>query len=59
MAIGDNWNDLPMLELARWPCVMGNAPPALRELAVERGWPITAKHDEHGVAEAIGTQFPG
>jgi hydroxymethylpyrimidine pyrophosphatase-like HAD family hydrolase len=58
MAIGDNWNDLPMLELARWPCVMGNAPPALRALATERGWPITVKHDEHGVAEAIGMQFP-
>jgi hydroxymethylpyrimidine pyrophosphatase-like HAD family hydrolase len=58
MAIGDNWNDMPMLELARWPTLMGNAPEALRTLAVERGWPITANHDEGGVAEAIGAHFP-
>ena len=57
MAIGDNWNDVPMLELARWPCVMGNAPPALHALATERGWTITATHDKDGVAEALGTQF--
>jgi Cof subfamily protein (haloacid dehalogenase superfamily) len=59
MAIGDNWNDLPMLELARWPCVMGNAPPALQAIAAERGWPITVTHDENGVAEAISAHFPG
>jgi Cof subfamily protein (haloacid dehalogenase superfamily) len=57
MCIGDNWNDLPMLELARWPCLMGNAPVALRSLAVEHGWYRTANHDENGVAEALSVHF--
>jgi hydroxymethylpyrimidine pyrophosphatase-like HAD family hydrolase len=58
MAIGDNWNDLPMLELAHWPCLMGNAPEELRASAAERGWTVTAHHDENGVAEAIERSFP-
>jgi hydroxymethylpyrimidine pyrophosphatase-like HAD family hydrolase len=49
MAVGDNLNDLEMLETAGLPVVMGNAVPAL----LERGWPITATNDEAGVAEAI------
>ena len=49
MALGDNLNDLEMLEAAGQPVVMGNAVPAL----LERGWPITATNDEAGVAEAI------
>ena len=58
MAIGDNWNDLPMLELARWPFLMGNGPEPLRVLARQRGWPVTVPHDEHGVAESIRVFFP-
>ena len=49
MAIGDNLNDLPMLEFAGTPIVMGNA---LSELKA-RGWPVTGRHDEAGVAQAI------
>jgi hydroxymethylpyrimidine pyrophosphatase-like HAD family hydrolase len=49
MAIGDNLNDLQMLEFAGHPVVMGNA---LEELK-GRGWPITATNDECGVAKAI------
>ena len=49
MAIGDNLNDLEMLEAAGVPVVMGNAVPAL----LERGWPVTATNDEAGVASAI------
>ncbi len=51
MAIGDNLNDLEMLEFAGRPVVMGNA---LEELKT-RGWPITAGNDEAGVARAIET----
>lgn len=58
MAIGDNWNDLTMLELARWPMLMGNAPDELRELARNRGWTVTKHHHEDGVAEAIAACFP-
>jgi Cof subfamily protein (haloacid dehalogenase superfamily) len=49
MAIGDNFNDLEMLEFAGLPVLMGNAVEALRG----RGWRETATHDESGVAQAI------
>lgn len=58
MAIGDNWNDLSMLEHARWSMLMGNAPDELRTLAEERGWTVTKHHHEDGVAEAIASCFP-
>lgn len=58
MAVGDNWNDLTMLEHARWPMLMGNAPDDLRQLAEKRGWTVTKHHHEDGVAEAIATCFP-
>jgi Cof subfamily protein (haloacid dehalogenase superfamily) len=51
MAIGDNLNDLEMLEFAGCPVVMGNG---LEELK-GRGWPVTATNDEAGVARAIET----
>lgn len=49
MAMGDNLNDLQMLEFAGTPVLMGNA---LTELK-SRGWPVTATNDEEGVARAI------
>ena len=57
MCLGDNWNDLPMLELARWPVLMGNAPLRLPELARERGWPVMQTHDQNAVADSITTHF--
>lgn len=51
MAIGDNLNDLEMLEFAGVPIVMGNAAPALRARA--NGWRFTSTNDEAGVAAAI------
>jgi hydroxymethylpyrimidine pyrophosphatase-like HAD family hydrolase len=53
MAIGDNWNDLSMLEIAGQPVVMANAPDDLKEIAAANGWAITGHHHEDGVAEAI------
>ncbi|HEY4357421.1 MAG TPA: HAD family hydrolase [Acidobacteriaceae bacterium] len=53
LAIGDNWNDLPMLELAGHAVLMSNAPGPLKELAGDRGWTIGPSHDEDGVAVAI------
>lgn len=55
MAVGDNLNDLDMLDFAGHPVVMGNAVPELKR----RGWPLTAGHDEHGLAQAIETQVLG
>ncbi len=53
LAIGDNWNDLPMLEAANEAVLMGNAPAELKILAAERGWTVGPTHDEDGVALAI------
>ena len=49
MAVGDNLNDREMLAFAGRPVVMGNAVEPLKQL----GWPITATHDECGLADAI------
>jgi hypothetical protein len=51
MAMGDNLNDLQMLEFAGTPVLMGNALPELKA----RGWPVTATNDDEGVARAIET----
>ena len=51
MAIGDNLNDLEMLEYAGSPVLMGNALPELKA----RGWPVTGTNDAAGVCEAIET----
>jgi hydroxymethylpyrimidine pyrophosphatase-like HAD family hydrolase len=53
MAIGDNWNDLSMLEIAGRAVLMENAPTELKALAVERGWVVGGHHDRNGVARAI------
>lgn len=49
LAIGDNWNDLPMLRAAGLGVLMANAPPALRAL----DFPRTAAHTNCGVARAL------
>lgn len=51
MAVGDNLNDVSMLEFAGTPVLMGNA---LGELKA-RGWAVTSTNDEAGVARAIET----
>ena len=55
MAVGDNLNDQDMLEFAGHPVVMGNAVPELKR----PGWPLTAGHDEHGLAQAIEARVLG
>jgi Cof subfamily protein (haloacid dehalogenase superfamily) len=50
MVIGDNYNDLHMLEFAGTPVVMGNADPGLLE---RREFYTTLSNDESGVAAAI------
>ena len=49
MAVGDNLNDLEMLEFAGLPVVMGNAAETMKA----RGFPIVPGHDEGGLAVAI------
>jgi len=55
MAIGDNHNDVEMLEFAGHPVIMGNACEELRE----RGWSVTLGNDQCGVAAAIAELVPG
>jgi len=50
MAIGDNWNDLEMIEWAGQGVVMGNAARELRTMAKTRGWRLAPTNDEDGVA---------
>lgn len=57
MCLGDNWNDLPTLQLAEWPVLMGNAPESLRAEARLRGWTIGAMHDDDAVADALNACF--
>jgi hydroxymethylpyrimidine pyrophosphatase-like HAD family hydrolase len=53
LAIGDNWNDVPMFQIAGRSAVMANAPEDLRMLAAERGWLVAPSNDEDGVASVI------
>jgi hypothetical protein len=50
MAIGDNWNDLDMLEWAAQGVIMSNAARELRTMAKVRGWKQAPANDEEGVA---------
>lgn len=49
MAIGDNENDLPMIEFAGIGVAMGNATENVKQIANV----ITASNNEHGVAKAV------
>ena len=49
MAVGDNFNDVEMLEFAGVPVVMGNSVPGL----LDRGWAVTGDNEHAGLADAI------
>lgn len=53
VAMGDQANDLPMIEQAGFGIAMGNAPDAVKE----RADAVTASNDEDGVAHAIETMI--
>jgi Cof subfamily protein (haloacid dehalogenase superfamily) len=55
MAIGDNHNDVEMLEFAGHPVIMGNACDELRG----RGWSVTLGNDRCGVAAAVADALGG
>ncbi len=55
MAVGDNYNDIEMLEFAGYPVIMGNAS---KELLV-RGWKVTRGNDACGVAGAVEWALDG
>jgi len=49
MAVGDNFNDLEMLEFAGLPVVMANAVDGLKQ----QGWAMTGDNENAGLAEAM------
>jgi Cof subfamily protein (haloacid dehalogenase superfamily) len=49
MAIGDNYNDIEMLEFAGVAVIMGNA----REDLKQNGWRVTLSNEQSGVAAAV------
>ncbi|MGH9555391.1 MAG: Cof-type HAD-IIB family hydrolase [Terriglobales bacterium] len=49
MAIGDNYNDIEMLEFAGVPVVMANADDELKQ----NGWATTLSNEQDGVAAAV------
>jgi hypothetical protein len=53
MAIGDNWNDVEMLEWAGQGVIMGNAAVELRAMAKMRGWLQAPSNDEDGVGVVL------
>jgi len=53
MAIGDNWNDVEMLEWAGQAVVMGNAATEMRTMAKMRGWKQAPSNDKDGVAVVL------
>ena len=53
MAIGDNWNDVDMLEWAGQAVMMGNAAMELRMMAKTRRWKEAPPNDEDGVAVVL------
>ena len=55
MAVGDNLNDVEMLDFAGTSIVMGNATDAIKS----RGYRVTGTNDEGGLAQAIHANLKG
>jgi hydroxymethylpyrimidine pyrophosphatase-like HAD family hydrolase len=59
LAIGDNWNDVSMLEAAGSAVLMANAPEDLKQVAAGRGWALGKHYLEDGVAVAVEAVLDG
>ncbi len=57
MAIGDNWNDLEMLEWAGQAVLMSNAAQELKTRAKLRGWKQAPPNDQDGVAVVLEAEL--
>lgn len=53
LAIGDNWNDVGMLEWVGQAFIMANASRELRSIAKVRGWKQAPSNDRNGVAVVL------
>jgi hydroxymethylpyrimidine pyrophosphatase-like HAD family hydrolase len=59
LAIGDNWNDVSMLEAAGSAVLMANAPESLKVAGAGRGWLVGGHHAQDGVAIAVEAALAG
>jgi hydroxymethylpyrimidine pyrophosphatase-like HAD family hydrolase len=59
LAIGDNWNDVSMLEAAGSAVLMANAPADLKVIAAQKGWGLGAHYLDDGVAIAVEAALDG
>jgi Cof subfamily protein (haloacid dehalogenase superfamily) len=57
MAIGDNWNDVEMLEWAGQGVLMGNATHELRSRGAAQGWRLAPPNDKDGVAVVLEAEL--
>lgn len=57
MAIGDNWNDVDMLEWAGQSVLMTNADDQLRAMAKTSGWKQAPLNDHDGVAVVLEAEL--
>jgi Cof subfamily protein (haloacid dehalogenase superfamily) len=57
MAIGDNWNDVDMLEWAGQAVLMTNADDELRAMAKTNGWKQAPLNDHDGVAMVLEAEL--
>jgi Cof subfamily protein (haloacid dehalogenase superfamily) len=53
MAIGDNFNDLAMLEYAGHAVLMENAGEEMQTIGRRQGWAVTRSNDDDGVAATL------
>jgi hydroxymethylpyrimidine pyrophosphatase-like HAD family hydrolase len=58
LAIGDNWNDVSMLQAAGRAVLMDNAPEDLKNIARSSGWSIAPSNRDDGVAATIESALP-
>ena len=53
LAVGDNYNDLDMLQYAGIGVLMGNADPELQQIGSKLGFELTARNDQDGLATTL------
>ena len=58
MAVGDNFNDVDMLNFAGTAVLMGNASPSLRADALQNNWTVVGTNDDEGLAQAVRAILP-
>ena len=53
LAVGDNYNDLDMLQYAGIGVLMGNADPELQQIGSKLSFELTDRNDQDGLAKTL------